>query len=199
MKTGISGLDDVLRGGFPLRRLYLVQGAPGSGKTTLALQFLLEGARNGETVLYISLSETREEIEEVADLARLVARRIGNRGALRDRRPIERRVAEHAFSYGGGRADRNHEAAARRSGPGEPDAAGLRFALGAAPAFAIALRYRRQILAFKQFFAGRNCTTLLLDDTSTPRATRTSRAWPTASFRWTKSRPITARNGAGSW
>src|SRR3954471_2858338 len=66
MKTGISGLDDVLRGGFPLRRLYLVQGAPGSGKTTLALQFLLEGARNGERVLYISLSETREEIEEVA-------------------------------------------------------------------------------------------------------------------------------------
>ncbi len=64
--TGITGLDDILGGGFPPRRLYLIQGAPGSGKTTLALQFLLAGARAGEKVLYISLSETREEVEEVA-------------------------------------------------------------------------------------------------------------------------------------
>src|SRR5437764_12887648 len=64
--TGISGLDQILGGGLPPRRLYLVQGEPGSGKTTLALQFLLTGARLGEKVLYISLSETREEIEEVA-------------------------------------------------------------------------------------------------------------------------------------
>ena len=56
-----DGLDDVLRGGFSARRLYLVQCAPGSGKTTLALQFLFEGARAGERVLYICLSETHEE------------------------------------------------------------------------------------------------------------------------------------------
>jgi predicted ATP-dependent serine protease len=66
VKTGVSGLDDILGGGLPARRLYLIQGQPGSGKTTLALQFLLEGARVGEKVLYISLSETREEVEEVA-------------------------------------------------------------------------------------------------------------------------------------
>ncbi len=64
--TGITGLDDVLGGGLPQARLYLIQGAPGSGKTTLALQFLLTGARAGEKVLYISLSETRDEVEEVA-------------------------------------------------------------------------------------------------------------------------------------
>ncbi len=64
--TGVSGLDDVLKGGFPARRLYLLQGEPGAGKTTLALQFLLSGARAGEKVLYISLSETRDEVEEVA-------------------------------------------------------------------------------------------------------------------------------------
>ncbi|HEV3409472.1 MAG TPA: ATPase domain-containing protein, partial [Chthoniobacterales bacterium] len=64
--TGIAGLDQILGGGLPPRRLYLVQGAPGTGKTTLALQFVLAGARAGEKVLYISLSETREEVEEVA-------------------------------------------------------------------------------------------------------------------------------------
>ena len=64
--TGIAGLDDVLGGGFPCRRLYLIQGTPGAGKTTLALQFLLEGAKVGERVLYISMSESREEMQAVA-------------------------------------------------------------------------------------------------------------------------------------
>src|SRR4026207_2258353 len=66
VSTGIEGLDDVLRGGFPANRLYLIQGDPGVGKTTLALQFLLEGARTGEPGLYITLSETKDEIETVA-------------------------------------------------------------------------------------------------------------------------------------
>lgn len=65
--TGIPGLDDVLSGGFVQNRLYLVEGMPGSGKTTLAFQFLLEGARRGEKVLYVTLSETEEEIRAVAD------------------------------------------------------------------------------------------------------------------------------------
>ena len=64
--TGIDGLDDVLRGGFTSSRLYLVEGVPGSGKTTLAMQFLREGARRGEPVLYITLSETEAELREVA-------------------------------------------------------------------------------------------------------------------------------------
>src|SRR4051794_12407018 len=64
--TGIEGLDDVLRGGLPRNRFYLVQGDPGSGKTTMGLQFLLEGKRRGEVGMYVSLSETREEIVGVA-------------------------------------------------------------------------------------------------------------------------------------
>ncbi|RYE56427.1 MAG: circadian clock protein KaiC, partial [Rhizobiaceae bacterium] len=66
VSTGNHGLDIILKGGLPENRLYLFEGAPGSGKTTLALQFLLEGVRNGEEVLYITLSETSEELNAVA-------------------------------------------------------------------------------------------------------------------------------------
>ena len=65
--SGIEGLDDILAGGLPSNCFYLVQGDPGSGKTTLALQFLLEGVRRGEKVFYITLSETRAELLQVAD------------------------------------------------------------------------------------------------------------------------------------
>jgi circadian clock protein KaiC len=64
--TGVAGFDQILGGGFPAQRLYLLQGSPGSGKTTLALQFLLEGVRRGERCLYVSLSETVEEVQGVA-------------------------------------------------------------------------------------------------------------------------------------
>src|SRR5689334_8867616 len=63
---GISGIDDILGGGLTSDRLYLVEGDPGSGKTTLAMQFLLDGARRGEQVLYVTLSETKEELVGVA-------------------------------------------------------------------------------------------------------------------------------------
>jgi circadian clock protein KaiC len=66
ISTGNAGLDTVLKGGIPANRLYLLEGAPGSGKTTLALQFLREGVARGERVLYITLSETREELRVVA-------------------------------------------------------------------------------------------------------------------------------------
>src|SRR5436853_5568132 len=70
ISTGSEGLDDILGGGFDPDRLYLYEGRPGTGKTTIALQFLLEGVRQGERVLYITLSETQKEL-------RLVARRHG--------------------------------------------------------------------------------------------------------------------------
>ncbi|HYE87626.1 MAG TPA: ATPase domain-containing protein, partial [Vicinamibacterales bacterium] len=64
--TGIRGLDDILNGGFARGRLYLVEGVPGSGKTTLAMQFLMEGVARGESVLYVTLSETVHELNSVA-------------------------------------------------------------------------------------------------------------------------------------
>ena len=66
ISTGSSGLDDILGGGLDRDRVYLVEGKPGSGKTTIAMQFLLEGARQGERGLYVAMSETRRELELVA-------------------------------------------------------------------------------------------------------------------------------------
>src|SRR6201991_19117 len=65
-KTGIWGLDEILSGGFSRGHLFLVEGAPGTGKTTVALQFLLEGVRAGEKCLYITLSETESELRDGA-------------------------------------------------------------------------------------------------------------------------------------
>src|ERR1700721_724878 len=66
IQTGIWGLDDILNGGLPQGHLYLVEGDPGTGKTTLALQFLLKGIEQGESVIYVTLSESKKELEEVA-------------------------------------------------------------------------------------------------------------------------------------
>ncbi|WP_275428658.1 ATPase domain-containing protein, partial [Enterobacter cloacae] len=66
VSIGIAGLDDILSGGLTRDRLYLLEGAPGTGKTTIALQFLLAGAEAGETSLYITLSETEGELRESA-------------------------------------------------------------------------------------------------------------------------------------
>src|SRR4051812_15840097 len=64
--TGVAGLDDILGGGLPTNHLYLLEGTPGSGKTTLGLQFLLRGLEQGERALYITLSETSTELHTVA-------------------------------------------------------------------------------------------------------------------------------------
>jgi circadian clock protein KaiC len=66
ISVGIDGLDNILEGGLPESHIYLVEGEPGTGKTTLALQFLLEGVRGGESVLYVTLSETKNELINVA-------------------------------------------------------------------------------------------------------------------------------------
>jgi circadian clock protein KaiC len=167
VKTGIAGLDDILRGGFPARRLYLVQGAPGSGKTTLALQFLLAGARAGEAVLYISLSETRDEIEEVAHSHgwSLDGLEIVELAAIDEQLSAEsQNTLFHTAEVELSETTKLLFDAFDRVQPTRlafDSLSELRL-LSQSP-----LRYRRQILAFKQYLSGRDCTTLLLDDTST--------------------------------
>src|SRR4051812_14427594 len=162
--TGIAGLDNILAGGFPARRLYLIQGEPGSGKTTLALQFLLTGAAAGEKVLYISLAETREEIEEVArshgwslDKVEIV-----ELSALDQQlRSQSQNTLFHASEVELIETTKLLLDTVDRVKPRRVvfDSVSELRLLSQSP-----LRYRRQILAFKQYFAGCNCTTLLLDD-----------------------------------
>ncbi len=164
--TGIPGLDDILSGGLPPRRLYLIQGEPGSGKTTLALQFLLTGAKKGEKVLYISLSETREEVEEVA-LSHgwsLEGVEVVELSAISEQLEAQsQNTLFHASEVELTETTKLLLDAVERVKPTRVafDSLSELRLLSQTP-----LRYRRQILAFKQYFAGRNCTTLLLDDSA---------------------------------
>ena len=162
--TGIAGLDDVLSGGFRPNRLYLIEGVPGSGKTTLSLQFLQEGVRLGEAVLYITLSETREELEEVAashgwSLDGITIRElIPSESALH---PEEQYTMFHPADVELSETTKTILADVERIRPARvvfDSLSELRLLAGNP------LRYRRQILALKQFFAGRQCTVMLLDD-----------------------------------
>jgi circadian clock protein KaiC len=162
--TGVPGLDEVLHGGLIAERLYLIDGNPGAGKTTFALQFLLEGKRAGERCLYVTLSETKQELEEGAlshgwdlsgiEILELIAteKELEGDEQLTMLPPSEVELGETTRSI--------IEAIERV----EP----ARMVLDSLSELRLlaqsSLRYRRQILALKQFFIGRRCTVVLLDD-----------------------------------
>lgn len=162
--TGIPGLDQLLQGGLPRGRMYLIEGEPGTGKTTLAMQFLLEGRRTGEAGLYVTLSETSEELNHVAashgwsldgveayQLAPIGERRADEytlyHPAEIELADLTKSVLEHIERVGPTRIvfDSLSELRLLARDP---------------------LRYRRQILSLKEFFSRRPCTVLLLDDHS---------------------------------
>ncbi|HUQ84557.1 MAG TPA: ATPase domain-containing protein [Gemmatimonadaceae bacterium] len=167
VRTGIAGLDEILGGGIPAHRLHLIDGEPGTGKTTLALQFLLAGRDAGDRCLYVTLSETAEELRASSE--------------------------SHGWSLEGievfelaSAAGEDGEDAYTLFHPAEVE---LQQTVGAVleaveryqPSRVVfdslsemrmlardALRFRRQILALKQFFTGRDCTVLVLDDRTGP-------------------------------
>jgi circadian clock protein KaiC len=156
-------MDDILRGGFPTGRLLLIEGDPGVGKTTFAMQFLIEGARRGEPGVYVTLSETREELQVVAashgwsldgiDLFELTP----PDAFLGDEQntlfhPSEVELAETTKAV----VDLCARVKPKRL---VFDSLSEIRLLAQSP-----LRYRREVLALKQYFAGRGCTVLLLDD-----------------------------------
>lgn len=162
--TGIAGLDDVLSGGFPRNHLFLVEGHPGTGKTTLALQFLLAGQRDGEKGLYVTLSESRNEILEVG----------ASHGWKLDSIPIfemtpndeELSPEEQYTVFHPSDVELNDTTKLVLQQVSEANPSRVVFdSLSELRLLARdALRYRRQILALKRYFAGRKCTVLLLDD-----------------------------------
>jgi len=162
--TGVPGLDDVLRGGLIAGRFYLLDGNPGAGKTTLALQYLLEGIRAGERCLYVTLSETRDELVAGArshgwsldgiEIVELI-------GDERDMDGDQELTMYHPSEVELTQTTRKVLDAVERCRPQRmvfDSLSELRLLAQSS------LRYRRQILALKQFFVGRDCTVLLLDD-----------------------------------
>ncbi len=162
--TGIRGLDHVLGGGFTPNRLYLIEGVPGSGKTTLAYQFLLEGVRRGEAVLYVTLSETEEELRAVAashgwSMEGITVRElVPSEDTLQ---PAAQYTMFHPSEVELAETTKTILADVERIKPARVvfDSLSELRLLSGNP-----LRYRRQILVLKHFFAGRHCTVLLLDD-----------------------------------
>ncbi|MFT3768070.1 MAG: gas vesicle protein GvpD [Minicystis sp.] len=162
--TGIEGFDHILGGGLPRNRFFLVQGDPGTGKTTLALQFLLEGARRGEAGVYITLSETNEELRAVAQshgwsLDALTLFELGDyEGAIS---ADEQYTLFHPSEVELNEVTGQLLAVIERVKPARVvfDSLSEVRLLARDP-----LRYRRQLLALKQFFIGRQATVLLLDD-----------------------------------
>lgn len=164
LSTGIAGLDDILRGGLAKGFLYLIEGNPGAGKTTLALQFLIEGAKRGEKGLYISLAESDAELRHVAashgmnlenvEICKIsppeIAGETGQQYTVFQPAEVELAdVLETILSK-------------------VRDLAPSRVIIDSMSELRMlardSLRYRRQVLSLKQFFEGRDCTTLLLDE-----------------------------------
>jgi circadian clock protein KaiC len=163
VSTGTPGLDDVVDGGLPPNRMYLVQGPPGSGKTTLSLGFLLEGARRGEPVLYVTLSETSEEVQSVARAHgwSLDGVTLYEMSDTQDVRAEEdSTLFEPAEVELGARMERLLRELDRvRPRRVVIDSITELRLLSQTP-----LRFRRQILALKQVLAQRQCTMLLVEN-----------------------------------
>jgi len=164
LSTGVTGLDTILGGGLTSDRLFLIEGEPGTGKTTLALQFLSEGVRRGESVIYITLAETRVELLAVAHSHGWsmegihVEDIIPNENILH---PDQQFTIFHPSEIEMGMTTQRILDIIEKYKPTRVvlDSLSELQLLAESP-----LRYRRQVLALKQYLAGKGCTTLFLDD-----------------------------------
>ena len=164
--TGVAGLDTILAGGLVPDRLYLLEGEPGTGKTTLALQFLMEGVRAGEPVLYMALAESEIELRGAAlshgwDLAGIGIEEVAPSDDMLD--PDRQYTIFHPSEIELAATNQRILAAIDKHRPARLvlDSLSELQLLAENP-----LRYRRQVVALKQYLASRHCTTVLIDDRS---------------------------------
>jgi circadian clock protein KaiC len=163
-KTGVPGLDEILGGGFIAERMYLIDGNPGAGKTTFAMQFLSQGVADGETCLYVTLSETAQELVSAAESHNWSLNGIEIVELIVDPSELEgegQLTMLHASEVELTETTRKLIAAINRYNPS-------RLVLDSLSEMRLlaqsSLRYRRQVLALKQLFLGRSCTVIMLDD-----------------------------------
>jgi circadian clock protein KaiC len=166
VSTGCVGLDKILNGGYPRGRLYLIEGDPGAGKTTLAMQFTRDGVSKGERTLYITLSESRADLSHAAQSHGLsienveIVELLPNEGDLL---PEQQYTVFHPAEV---ELNDRMQRIVKEIQRVRPD----RLVIDALSELRMLakdpLRYRRQILSLKDFMAGQECTVLLLDDRS---------------------------------
>jgi circadian clock protein KaiC len=163
-KTGVPGLDEILGGGFIAERMYLIDGNPGAGKTTFAMQFLLQGIADGETCMYVTLSETAQELRSAA---------LSHNWSL-DGIEIVELIVDPSELEGDGQLTMLHASEVELTETSRKLIAAVdrfnptRLVLDSLSEMRLlaqsSLRYRRQVLALKQLFLGCSCTVIMLDD-----------------------------------
>jgi circadian clock protein KaiC len=171
--TGVAGLDDVLEGGLARNRLHLLEGSPGTGKTTIALQFLLKGAAAGETGIYVSLAETEQELRDGAGSH---GWEIGPKVEICELVPPESVLdpdQHQSLLYS---SDLELGETVKRIFDSIDRLKPKRVVIDSLSEIRLlaqsSLRYRRQILALKHYFAQHNSTVIMLDDLTTENTDR---------------------------
>jgi circadian clock protein KaiC len=166
VNSGCEGLDNILSGGFPKGRIYLVEGDPGAGKTTLALQFVREGTSKGERALYITLSESRTDLAHAAQSHGMLLDNIEIVELLPDEGDLLPEQQYTVFHPAEVELNDRMQRIVKEIQRVRPD----RLVIDALSELRMLakdpLRYRRQILLLKDFMADQKCTALLLDDHS---------------------------------
>jgi circadian clock protein KaiC len=165
--TGVPGLDDILSGGFPRGHLYVIEGDPGTGKTTIGIQFLMQGAAQKEPVLYVTLSESKSELEEGAESHGWSLKGIDVYEVLPTEQSLRPEDQYSHFHPSEIEFQDTTQSILEKIEALKPQRVVIDSLSELRLLARDSLRFRRQILALKHFFANRGCTVLLLDDRTT--------------------------------